>query len=89
MDKKVVFGIIAVLAFFAGSILLDYFPTFAPLVVLLELGIGGVLGFLFNKEMTLPKMIDYETELAELKAAITSLKKEKVEVKKAAKKIKE
>lgn len=89
MDKKVVFGIIAILAFFAGSILLDYFPTFAPLVVLFELGIGGVLGFFLNKELTFPKMVDYETEIAELKATVTSLKKEKVEVKKATKKVKE
>lgn len=90
MYKKFVFLFIAaVVAFFAGAILTDYFPTFASLFLFLELGIGGVLGFLYHKELTLPKMVNYETELAQLKAAITSLKKEKVEVKKAAKKIKE
>lgn len=93
MDKKVVFSIAAVATFIVTAILVDIWPSFAPLFLFLGIGAGWLFGYNFAKAQALPKMVSYETEIASLKAAISKVKKEKevakVETKKSTKKPKE
>lgn len=49
MNKKVIFGILAVLTFFIGCIFVDNFPVFSPLVIFLTSGICFLLGWLTYK----------------------------------------
>ena len=51
MNKKVIFGILAVLTFFIGCIFVDNFPVFSPLVIFLTSGICFLLGYLTHMDV--------------------------------------
>lgn len=73
MNKKVILIICAVIAFFAGAILLDQFPIIGTLVALFELCVGGFLGYLWGKDKFEAMALNYEKQYTEFKADYVKL----------------
>jgi len=73
MNKKVILIICAVIAFFAGAILLDQFPIIGTLVALSELCVGGFLGYLWGKDKFEAIALNYEKQYTEFKADYVKL----------------
>lgn len=73
MNKKVILIICAVIAFFAGAILLDQFPIIGTLVALFELCVGGFLGYLWGKDKFEAIALNYEKKYTEFKADYVKL----------------
>lgn len=73
MNKKVILIICAVIAFFAGAILLDQFPIIGTLVALFELCVGGFLGYLWGKDKFEAIALNYEKQYTEFKADYVKL----------------
>lgn len=65
MDKKVVIGVCAVIAFFLGAIWVDSCPVVAPLVAFLEVCAGFACGFFFCKSLAKETISSLEEDLAE------------------------
>lgn len=66
MNKKVIFGILAVLTFFIGCIFVDNFPVFSPLVIFLTSGICFLLGYLTHKDVIKVTLNAKDEELAKV-----------------------
>ena len=68
MNKKVIFGILAVLTFFIGCIFVDNFPVFSPLVIFLTSGICFLLGYLTYKDISKDALAVKEEEIKKVYA---------------------
>ena len=73
MEKKAILICSAVVAFFAGAILLDQFPIIGTLVALFEVCIGGFLGYLWGKDKFEAIALNYEKQYTEFKADYVKL----------------
>lgn len=81
MNKKVILGVLAVLAFFAGQIWLESVLTAAGatktfsafLVPAFELVAGGFIGYFFKKVQDDVIIDNYETQYSDAKAEMISL----------------
>lgn len=77
MNKKVIIIISAVLAFFAGAILVSEVPVVATLVAFLEVCAGFVCGFFFAKTLANEELTKYQTEIKSLREAQKAMNEEK------------